>query len=87
MKLQVFSIRDAAAEIYQTPFCTRSKGEALRVFQDLANDQSHPVGQHPEDYCLFHIGEYNQDTAEMIPAVPNSMGLAVEFSRSEKQAG
>lgn len=86
MKLQVYCIHDSAADTYQTPYFARARGEALRIFTDLANDPGHPVGAHPDDYTLFYIGQYEQGTAEMIPTVPESCGNALEFKTRPTQS-
>lgn len=59
MKLQVFSIFDIAVEAFMTPFYARAKGEAVRMFSDLASDRSSNVGKHPMDFVLMHVGEFD----------------------------
>jgi hypothetical protein len=41
------------------PFCTTNSGIALRAFTDACNSSTHPLGQHPEDYTLFYLGEFD----------------------------
>ena len=83
MKVCMFTIHDVAADVFQTPFSARAKGEAIRIFSDLVNDNSHPVGQHPDHYTLFEIGEYDMNSAELIPTEPMSLGNGVEFTRPD----
>lgn len=65
MKLNAYSIFDAAAARYERPFFMMSDQEAIRTFGDLANgNHDHPVGKHPEDYSLFRIGVYDDQTAK-----------------------
>ncbi len=59
MKFNVYSIYDTASGLYSRPFFTQSDGEAVRSFQDIATDETHPVGKHPEDYSLFRIGLFD----------------------------
>lgn len=59
MKYKVFSIYDAKAEAHMPPFFFAATGLAIRAFADMANDPSHTVGKHPEDYSLFEIGTFD----------------------------
>lgn len=82
MKLKVFSVFDSKAEVFQQPFFSLTKGQALRGFTDAANDKNHPMGAHPEDYALFEIGEFDDATGRVEPLKsPVSLGLAIEFVR------
>lgn len=59
MKMQMLAIRDAKAEAYMQPFFAQSIGAAERSFGDLARDPKEPCGQHPEDYAMFWLGEFD----------------------------
>ena len=82
--LNVFSIKDSKADAYMTPFFMMNDQLALRAFSDLANDKSHPVGQHPEDYHLCRIGAFDERTGElggdMPPVVLSSASSVVKYS-------
>ena len=56
---KIFSVFDSKAELYLTPFFMKTKGEAVRGFEDVANDKNSAIGRHPEDYTLFELGEYD----------------------------
>mgnify|MGYP000615718505 CR=1 FL=1 len=62
MIYRVYTIYDSKAELYCTPFYHRSKGGCLRMFQDMANDRNSQIGQHPEDFTLFEVGEFDDQT-------------------------
>jgi len=61
MKMEICAIRDRQLNGFMQPFFTQSKGQAIRAFSDLVNDKQHPVGQHPEDYDLWHLGSWTDD--------------------------
>lgn len=73
------TIFDSAAECYQRPFFCRAVGEATRIFSDLVNDPDHPVGQHPDHYTLFRIGEFSEFSGVIVPCDPVSLGNGVPF--------
>ena len=46
----------------------------------LTAQRQHPVGKHPEDYTLLHVGTFNDETAEleMVESI-ESLGLALNY--------
>jgi len=76
----MFAIYDTKAGYYKNPFMLRSKGEAIRGFTDLANDLNTEIGRHPEDFCLFVLGEFDSDKGEFKNRIaPESLGLALDY--------
>lgn len=65
MKLLMFSVYDSMVEAYMPPFFVRARGEALRLFGDLVNDQSSNVGKHPSDFTLMYIGEWDDGSGRV----------------------
>ncbi len=65
MKLNIYSIFDTASRLYSRPFYSQADAEAVRSFQDIGMDATHPVGQHPEDYSLFRIGLFDDSTGSI----------------------
>ena len=52
---------------------------AQRAFNDCVNDAEHNFGRHPEDYTLFKIGEFDDQTAEINWETPQSLGNGIEY--------
>ena len=70
---------------FRSPFYLHMEGEAVRAFADMANDKNHPVGQHPEDYTLFCLGDWNDQSAKATSFdTPKSFGLAIEHIKQEE---
>jgi len=67
MLLKMYSIRDAAVGTYHPPFFNRTHGEAERNFAQLAKDDKTQVGQHPEDFDLYYLGDYDDNSGKMAP--------------------
>lgn len=78
MILKVFSVFDTKAELYRSPFYMNTVGEALRAFQDLANDPSSQVNKHPGDFQLVLIAEYDDATGTFV-GVFKELGFAKDF--------
>ncbi len=79
MILLAFAIWDAAAEAYLPPMFMTTKGQAIRSFADAVNEEGHQFARHADDYTLFHVGQFNQDTGMFTPMEPDSMGNALTF--------
>lgn len=87
MKSKVYTVYDSKTEAYLKPFFMRTKGEAIRAFQDTVNDESSQFWKHPEDYTLFEIGEYDELSARMMPneaLIP--LGTALEHKKINENA-
>lgn len=62
MKLQVFSIFDEKGAIFSNPFYMAHRGLAIRAFSDLVADNNSQVHKHPDDYKLYCLGEFDDNT-------------------------
>ena len=63
--LKAFAIRDSKAEYFNTPFFQKSHGEAERSFKQLTNDNQSTVSKYPEDFDLYYLGEYDDNTGTL----------------------
>ncbi len=59
-------IYDAKAEAYSQPMYFQSTGQAVRSFSDECNRKDSNIGMHPEDYTMFHFGNFNERTGEFV---------------------
>lgn len=76
----VFAVYDVKAKYYKNPFVMKTKGEALRGWADISNDEKTEIGKHPSEFCLFLIGEFDIFNGKLKALdVPESLGLAQEF--------
>lgn len=85
MKLKIYVVYDSKAEAYMQPFFMRSRGEALRGWQDACNDTKTQFNKFPEDFTLFEIGEYDELTAKIIqPNAHTALGKALEYVKKNQ---
>lgn len=83
MKTKMFAIHDSKAEAYLQPFTMRSKGEALRAFENTVNDPSTAFYKHSADYTLFEIAEYDEEKGEVLPnSIRVALANALELKKS-----
>lgn len=62
---KMYAIRDSKAETYFNPFYSGTQGEAERQFAAVTNDPKSTICQFPDDFDLFHIGEYDTNTGKL----------------------
>ena len=79
MRLEMYAFYDMRVGVYTAPTVLRSRGEATRVMQDLANKKDHPFGQHPVDYAMYFVGYYEDTDGEMVPAPHELVGKLIDF--------
>lgn len=65
-KILVMSVYDIKIESYGPPFFALAIGQASRIFEDSVNAADSPLGKHPEDYRLFHIGYFDESDGSLI---------------------
>ncbi|AXL14633.1 nonstructural protein [Microviridae sp.] len=61
MKTGIYTIYDRKSAIYQFPYQFHNDDVALRACQDLINKGNHSIADHPADYIMFKLGEYDDN--------------------------
>ena len=84
MRLQIFAVRDRATDQYGTPMFLVSSGQAIRSFSDEVNRKHsdstpNPLNQHPEDFDLYSLGEWNTDTGMFETGVPKQLAIGKDL--------
>lgn len=79
MNTQVFTVHDSAANRFLEPFFAPTQEFAMRGFREAVNQEGHQFNKFPQDYTLFHIGEFDAESGTMIAAHPHSLGVAVTY--------
>lgn len=86
---KVFGVRDAKALAFLQPFFSVSVGAAVRAFSDAVNeDVKSPLGKHPEDYVLYELASFDDNTGEFVCTNPIKMlGCGSDFKTAVVSAG
>lgn len=74
MIYQVYSVRDSKAAAFALPFFLPRHEVAVRTFNDALADPGHPMSAHPDDYSLYHLGEFD-DELGIAQALPEPLLL------------
>lgn len=74
MLFVVFSVRDEKAQVFSPPVLALNVAMMMRSISDLLMDGKHPYAKHPEDYVLYDLGVFDDNTAAFsFPAAPKSL--------------
>ena len=79
MDFGVYSVFDSKSAIYDRVWQAVSDPAAIRSFTDIALDATHPIGMHPEDYSLFKVGMFDDNTGALMHCDPKCIARAHEL--------
>lgn len=79
MIIRAYSVFDSKTASFNPPHYVHTDQAAIRNFADYVNDQSIPNNQwykHPEDFSLWFVGEFDQETGSFVPGIPVNLVTA-----------
>jgi hypothetical protein len=87
---QAFAMYDEKAEYYLQPFYYLKVGEALRSLQNEISRPDSPLSQNPEDFHLYHLGEYDDELGKFtnldVPKLIKRVKDMVDAEKLKKEA-
>lgn len=85
MIYEVFSVYDTKAQAYLPPFILPRVEQAQRIFADCINSDDHQFGKHPDDYTLFQLGQFDDDSGKFLTQRNGkvSLGNGIEYIAPE----
>lgn len=75
MKMIMVAIKDRALNAYMRPFFAQTKGQAIRMFNDEINNRESPMFKHPDDYDLYYLATWDDDTGETTEQKPEQLAI------------
>jgi hypothetical protein len=83
MILNTYSIYDSAAKAYIQPFFMHNDGLAIRAFQGNVNStEENNISKYPDQFTLYKIGTFDDQTATITPEDPISLGNGLTFQET-----
>jgi len=61
----ILAVKDRAMDAFMPPFCVPAMGMGVRAFRDEVNKEGTALFQHPDDYDLYKIGEFEDATGRL----------------------
>lgn len=77
--MMMFCVRDSKTEAYMPPFLAQNVVTAQRMLVDVMEGNNSMLASHPEDFQLFHVGTFSEDTGEITPVVHSSHGKIIDL--------
>lgn len=72
MEINLYSVFDVKAGVFQQPIFVINDAVAIRSFDAVVKDKSHEIGKYPSDYSLYHIGVFDTDSGHIYPGRKDS---------------
>lgn len=69
MIIEYYSIYDSKSMTYSQPEAFMNDSVAARAAQNLIDNGDTEISRHPGDFSLFHVGFFDDATAEFTPCV------------------
>lgn len=82
--LNIYSIFDEKAEVFNAPFFMPRDGMALRAFADLVNDKNTTPGQHPDDFKLVFLGTFDEAKGVLAAGEMRTLGFGGDYLERDK---
>lgn len=81
MRYKILAVRDRALDAYGQPFFASSTGGAIRSFADEINRKAegNQLNKHPEDFDLYYLGEFDDNTGEFDPSRPSQIAVGKDL--------
>lgn len=76
MQTNVYSVYDVTSETFGAPFLLLTDGLAMRSFYEAAMNPKTEINKYPDEYVLYNIGKYDDDTGLMQPSEPKRLNTA-----------
>jgi len=64
--LTIVAVKDRAVNAYNRPFYVPTIGAAVRSFTDEVNRKESEMQAHPEDYDLYDLGTFDDETGTFL---------------------
>lgn len=78
--MMMLSVRDVKADTFSPPFGASNLGSGLRSFQDVVQSPQSSINRHPEDYQLYELGQFDEQTGKFtIHPQPVFLANATDF--------
>ena len=57
--MKIYAFHDSKLSEFGQPFYFQATGQAVRLLQDLVRDPKTTIAQHPGDFRLYALGNYD----------------------------
>lgn len=86
MILKAYALFDEKAGAFALPFFCQNHSIAIRMVQEVGMDLNTTVGRHPNDFILYHVGEWDDQVGQFIAFPVVGLGLVGALIAQERGA-
>ncbi len=79
--IELLSVYDAAADRYMDLYCAPTIEFGIRGFREACGQEGHQFTKFPEDYSLWHVGQFDGATGVVSEHAPRKIAHAQSFMR------
>lgn len=84
MKQQCFSVCDNKTGYFHVPFFSPTVPSGKRMFQEACRDTSTLMSKYPEDFTLWHVGEFDDNDGRLTQFdPPGQIAKALDYVKGE----
>lgn len=82
--MEIFSVYDASAGFFMTPFFARNVGSAWRSFEGAVRDPGTQLHQFHASFSLYVLGSFDDEKGEFTLRKPEVVGTASQILAADK---
>lgn len=79
-KLQAYAIKDIQSQLFTNPHFMTNETIALRAFEGACRNPETNFHKYPQDFSLYHVGDYDIVTAKMEAITPKQVANATQYT-------
>mgnify|MGYP000694381641 CR=1 FL=1 len=81
--IKLFAIKDVESNTTQHPFPMATKRDAIDGLRQVVNDPKTTISNHPNDFQLYYLGEYNERAMDIDTWEPEFIISASELKEDK----
>lgn len=82
MKTMIVAVMDRQMNAFAAPMAVPTRGIAIRSFSEEVNNPQSPLHKHANDYSLWQLGYFNDETGEMVNE-KEKLGEATDYKQNQ----
>lgn len=87
MMHSLFTVYDSKAAAYLPPFTSQNEGTAVRSIMATLRNSEHPFALNPEDFTLFYLGDFDDQTGLYSVHAPRAVANMLELLSRDAKKG
>lgn len=76
MIVKLYGVVDRVSGVVDGPHKAVNEGQFLRSFSDAVADKSSAIGQHPSDFYVVELGNFDDSNGDIVPLESGAKRIA-----------